>query len=151
MTRINRALCETNISQMFVSLIVVMISTTTGELTYVNAGHPPFLAAQGGEPFAPVDTSAGLIAGMLEDSVYEPGELTLASGDRLLLYTDGITEARDPARKFYGTERLSSFLNACPVIDATRYVNALFDDVLQFTGGTPQSDDITALALTFRL
>ena len=151
MTRINRALCETNISHMFVSLIVATIDTRTGILTYVNAGHPPFLAAQGDGPFAAVETSVGLIAGVLEDTVYETGELTLGSGDRLLLYTDGISEARDPARKFYGAERLRAFLNARPVTDATGCVNAVFDDVLQFTGGMPQSDDVTALAVTFRL
>ena len=150
MTRINRALCETNISHMFVSLIVATIDTRTGVLTYVNAGHPPFLAAQGDGPFAAVETSVGLIAGVLEDTVYETGELTLGAGDRLLLYTDGISEARVPARKFYGAARLRAFLNTRPVTDATGCVNALFDDVLQFTGGMPQSDDVTALAVTFR-
>ena len=88
-------LCDINIPYMFVSLIVMVIDLTNGKATYVNAGHPPLLASLGGRPWIDIDAPAGLIAGVLDDTVYEAGKLTLRPGDSLVLYTDGVTEARD--------------------------------------------------------
>jgi phosphoserine phosphatase RsbU/P len=150
MSRINSGLCETKISHMFVSLIVGMLDTSTGMLTYVNAGHPPFLVSRSNAPYIPIGTTSGTVAGVFEDTTYEVGELKLAPGDRILFYTDGITEARGPDRSLYGAERLSALLNTSHAIDATGCVDALFDDVLHFMAGTPQSDDITILAVTFQ-
>lgn len=150
MSGINSGLCETKISHMFISLIVVLLDTSTGMLTYVNAGHPPFLVARSNASYIPIEEPSGTVAGAFEDTIYEAGEFILAPGDRILFYTDGITEARGPKRSLYGTKRLSALLNASHTVDATGCVDALFDDVLNFMAGTPQSDDITILAVTFQ-
>lgn len=150
MAGINRGLCETKISHMFVSLIIGVLDTSAGVFSYVNAGHPPFLVARDKGPSTPVDSPSGTVAGVFDDTAYEEGELKLAPGDRILFYTDGITEARGPDRNLYGTERLSTLLNGSREVNAAECVDILFKDVLSFMEGAPQSDDITILAVTFR-
>ena len=97
----NACLCDINIPYMFVTLIVMVIDLTNGKATYVNAGHLPLLASLGGRPRIDIDAPAGLIAGVLDDTVYEAGKLTLRPGDSLALYIDGVTEARDDDRVFF--------------------------------------------------
>jgi sigma-B regulation protein RsbU (phosphoserine phosphatase) len=147
--RFNRALCETNISHMFVSLVVMTFDTLDGTVTYVNAGHMPILLSRAGGPFVDVDDSRGLIAGVLGDTVYEPGTITLDDGDRLVLYTDGVTEARDRERLFYRAAGLTAFVNHAEPGDSQGLVDGIFDDVRRFVGTAPPSDDVTVLGVTF--
>lgn len=147
--RFNRALCATNISHMFVSLIVMTIDTVDGTVTYVNAGHMPILLSRAGGTFAEVDDSRGLIAGVLSDTVYTPGTLTLGDRDRLVLYTDGVTEARNRERQFYRAEGLSACVNGAPWRDSQCLVDGIFDDVRRFVGSAAPSDDITVVGITF--
>lgn len=148
--RFNQALCDTNISHMFVSLIVMRIDVLDGTVDYVNAGHAPMLVALGAEPFAAVDDSQGLIAGVLDDNAYDVGVIRLQAGDRLVLYTDGVTEARNDTRHFYCLQRLQDFVNNLDANDSARLVDAIFEDVHAFAGGTPQSDDVTVVAIGYR-
>jgi sigma-B regulation protein RsbU (phosphoserine phosphatase) len=134
---------------MFVSLIVMVIDLTNGKATYVNAGHPPLLASLGGRPWIDIDAPAGLIAGVLDDTVYEAGKLTLRPGDSLVLYTDGVTEARDDDRIFYTQPRLKEFLSDLETHGAGEIVEAMFPDVASFSGRTQQLDDITVVAVQY--
>ncbi|MEE2983340.1 MAG: PP2C family protein-serine/threonine phosphatase [Pseudomonadota bacterium] len=90
---------------------VEVIGRMDGKATYVNAGHPPLLASLGGRPWIDIDAPVGLIAGVLDDTVYEAGKLTLRPGDSLVLYTDGVTEARDDDRIFYTQPRGNELMN----------------------------------------
>lgn len=148
-SRFNTALCDTNISHMFVSLIVMRIDVIDGTVDYVNAGHSPMLVSNGGEPFVAVDDSNGLIAGVLGDTIYHAGVMRLTAGDRMVLYTDGVTEARNDERHFYGLRRLTQFLAKFYSNEPARLVDGIFDDVHAFAGGIPQSDDITIVALDY--
>ncbi len=150
MDRFNRALCDTNISHMFVSLVVMRINVFDGTVDYVNAGHSPMLVSTPGEPPLAVDDSRGLIAGVLEDNAYESDVVRLQAGGRLVIYTDGVTEARNHTRHFYGQRRLMDFLANLDPPDSSRLVDAIFEDVRAFAGDTPQSDDITIVAVGYR-
>jgi len=147
--RFNKALCDTNISHMFVSLVVMRIDLSDGTVEYVNAGHSPMLVSLGGEPFVGVDESKGLIAGILDDNAYDVGVISLKAGDRMVLYTDGVTEARDESRHFYGLQRLMDFLNTCESHESARLVEAVFADAQTFSGTAPQSDDVTVVAVAY--
>lgn len=149
LSRFNRALCETNIAHMFVSLIVMTIDTHDGTVTYVNAGHLPILLSRAGGAFVEVDESRGLIAGVLSDTVYTPGTLAIGDRDRLVLYTDGVTEARNPERQFYRAAGLSACVNGAARGDSKSLVDAIFDDVQRFVGAAAPSDDITVVGVTF--
>ena len=147
--KFNRALCDSNISHMFVSLIVLRIDLNDGTVEYVNAGHPPMLISRSTEPFVAVDASQGLISGVLADNEYTAAYATLERGDRLVLYTDGITEARDTGRNFYGEQRLTNFLSNGNSVSSAEIVNELFNDVEVFSKDAEQSDDITVLAIAY--
>lgn len=147
--RFNRALCATNISHMFVSLIVATIDIEDGTVTYVNAGHMPILLSRAGGAFVELDDARGLIAGVLSDTVYTPCTLTLGDRDRLVLYTDGVTEARNRERQFYRAAGLNAFVNGAEWGHSQSLVDGIFDDVQRFVGSAAPSDDITVVGVTF--
>jgi sigma-B regulation protein RsbU (phosphoserine phosphatase) len=147
--RFNSALCDTSLSHMFVSLVVMRIDLIDGAIEYVNAGHPPMLVSHGGDPYIPVDDSQGLIAGVLADNIYHGARTHLNSGDRIVLYTDGVTEARNTSRGFYGQQRLIDFLSARDNRDSAGEVSRIFDDIQSFSDKALQSDDITVIAVTY--
>lgn len=151
----NRRLCEQNEAQMFVTVWAGVIDKTTGVLEFVNAGHNrPFIRRTDGT-VERVDETSGLFLGMFPDADYTKHTRTLAPGDALLLFTDGVTEAMNPSRKLYGEERLILTLaEILPTQDAsspaTELVAAVETDVRTFTAGAEQSDDLTLLALVLR-
>ncbi len=150
MVRFNKMLCDTNISHMFVTLIVLRIDLTDGTVEYVNAGHPPMLLSRNNAPFVEVDESAGLIAGVIDDHAYQSRALHLDSGDRLLIYTDGVTEARDHFKRFYSQDRLIDLVSQSESSDAQQLVSTIFEDAHGYSAGIPQSDDITVVAIGYR-
>jgi sigma-B regulation protein RsbU (phosphoserine phosphatase) len=108
-------------------------------LTCANAGHnPPLLVRASGE--AVRLATGGTVLGVFPDLEYEQHHVDIHSGDRLVLYTDGITEANSPAGDEYGEERLTAAIAARQELDAPALTAALFDDVLQFANGTLQDD-----------
>ncbi|MGL4942273.1 MAG: SpoIIE family protein phosphatase [Thermoguttaceae bacterium] len=150
MQRVNRDLCRQNESNVFVSLIGVVVDLSNGATTLCSAGHnPPFLLRAGlaSESAAPLatflDIEGGLLLGLDCDQTYTATQLTLHAGDMLYLYTDGVTEAMNARDELFGVERLSELLfHAVP--QTCSDVNAMILNALrQFAQDTPQSDDIT--------
>ncbi|MFT4582484.1 MAG: sigma-B regulation protein RsbU (phosphoserine phosphatase) [Gammaproteobacteria bacterium] len=148
LNRFNRVLCDTNISHMFVTLLVVWIDLVDGTIEYVNAGHPPMLVSRGGSSFVAIDESKGLIAGVLADSEYSSETLLIKQSDRVVLYTDGVTEARDTHGKFYGQQRLVNNLSRESQESSTNLVAEVFNDLVEFLGPAGHQDDITVLAIS---
>jgi phosphoserine phosphatase RsbU/P len=143
--RVNEDLAESNEACMFVTLFCAVVRLQDGWVDYANAGHnPPLMVdAQGridwiGKPYGPA-------AGAMPDSLYTTGRFRLTRGAMLLLYTDGVTEAMDPAGNLYGTDRLAERLEASRALDCRGCLNALLDDIRSHAAGTEQSDDITML------
>ena len=130
----------------FVTLFYGVLDTDTGEVLYASAGHEPPLhhSAQTGQahPLPPCD---GLALGCLPGVVYEECRLTLSPGDQLLLYTDGLTEARAADQSFLGLDGLASFLPSADV-SADLAVNAIYDSVTHFAANV-RRDDVAMLAL----
>lgn len=147
MSKFNQALCDTNIAHMFASLIVLRLCVKTGELEAINAGHSPFLVSRAGSEFQEVNHASGLIAGVLRDSNYEVETMKMHAGDRLLMYTDGVTEARDRMQKFFGVSRLLSTVNHHQDQNIQSLIDSVFDDVNKFTGDIHPSDDITIVGV----
>lgn len=147
MSRFNQALCDTNIAHMFASLIVLRLCIETGELESINAGHSPILFSRDGGEFAEMKHARGLIAGVLRDSNYEVETMKMRAGDRLLMYTDGVTEARDSHQKFFGISRLLATVNVNRGGDTQGLIDSVFEDVNVFTGDIHPSDDITVVGV----
>jgi sigma-B regulation protein RsbU (phosphoserine phosphatase) len=149
MAEANRLLSVDNAASMFVTMFYGVIELTTGRLRYCNAGHnPPYLVRVQGnqESLKPTGAAFGLDA----DMPYRIAETMLRPGDALFLFTDGITEAFDPAGAEFGTERLESALEAERGRSAAELVAGIVAATAEFTRGAEQSDDITCLALRFR-
>lgn len=148
LARVNAELAENNDRCMFVTVICGLLDVRTGDMTYSNAGHGPPLLGNA-EGFRYVDVPPGMAIGLMPDSEFASMECRLAPGEAFLLYTDGVTEAADEAEREYSESRLLEELCRIGVGDPQQTVTRLCESVAVFSGGAPQSDDITVLAVRF--
>jgi sigma-B regulation protein RsbU (phosphoserine phosphatase) len=135
---------------MFVTVFCGVLDLGTGELQYTNAGHLPPLLLRASQPPAWMDLPKGVVLGVSEPPTYTTRTLRLEPMDTLLLYTDGVNEAMNPAQQLFGDDRLRAFAEAQAGTAPKELVESLFASVHQFAGGETQSDDITVLALRYR-
>ena len=144
---VNNQLGEDNESAMFVTVLYAVYDPHTGHLSYANGGHnlPVIFHADGSTTVLPL--TQGMALGVLPDMEYEEGAVTLAPGDTIVLYTDGVTEAMDQDKAEFGMERLQAVFAAGAPPSAKAATEAVFSAVREFVGGAPQSDDITCLTL----
>jgi sigma-B regulation protein RsbU (phosphoserine phosphatase) len=144
--RVNRELCQNNNDMMFVTLFFGMLDPATGEVAYCNAGHnSPYRA--GAEGLTTVEDSKGIILGVRPQAAYQTGALSLAPGETLYLFSDGVTEAHDPAGELFSEERLEAALRAAAGSRSRDVVQAVSDALKGFVGTASPSDDITMLTL----
>ena len=144
--RVNQELCDGNSMMMFVTGFFGMLDTRTGDLQFSSAGHEaPYLVNADG--LSPVTGAQGLVLGLNGDWAYETASIRLAPGDTLYLYTDGITEAFNPANEAFGRQRLEDALRHGAGDPLSRLVQGTVAAVRDFTGDAAQSDDITCLAV----
>ena len=145
--RINALLCKSNDTCMFVTLFVGRLELATGKLEYCNAGHPPLVVVKPDGTSEPLATKRNVAAGTMEGYRYAKETATFAPGTRLLVYTDGVTEAERKDQAQYGNGRLLAFASAHAKDSPADLVGSLVGDLDEFTAGAEQSDDITVLAV----
>ena len=145
----NDALCEGNEAAMFVTAWVGQLDVTTGRVAYVNAGHNPPAVCRGGETAYLRDARPGLVLGAMAGVSYPCHELTLAPGDAIYLYTDGITEQPDASGALFGEARLLDILKAAPARQQD-LLEKVLAAVAAYAGAVEQADDCTQLALRYR-
>jgi len=152
---LNRALCG-KFEEHFVTAAYVFVDLDKFVLRYAGAGHPPLLfaprtTAQGrGSESREVEAN-GLMLGLFPEAEYSSAEIPLDTGDRILIYTDGILEAMDSAREEFGKSRLKKFL-AASSSSASQLADALLLELRRWSGAEAQrthDDDITLLVLDF--
>jgi phosphoserine phosphatase RsbU/P len=150
-SEVNRCLCEENDADMFVTVFCGFLDIRNGDVAYVNAGHnpPAVIRAQGSASLVRIISDPPL--GISGNSSYSEGSLHLGPGDTLVLYTDGVTEARDRKGAFFTEAGLLDAIDGSAGRSAEDIVNSLRDEVHSFTTGAGQADDITILALKLRL
>ena len=143
----NQSLCDNHAEGMFVTAFIGILDLESGEIQYVNAGHcPPLIKTK--EGYAYVDVVRNLILGVRSGYEYQSGKITLKDGNRLFLYTDGVTEAQAKACKMFGEDRLLKVLNEKEVSTAET-LDYVHKQIKKFVKDVPQSDDITMLVLEF--
>ena len=147
LVEVNELLHNDNEASMFVTVFYVVYDPATGQLTYANGGHNPPLVvhADGSSDILPL--TDGIALGLVPGIEYRQHTVALAPGDTAVLYTDGVTEAMNGEGEFFGTERLQATFASTPPTDAREANETVFRAVHSFVGDTPQSDDITCLAL----
>ena len=133
-TRANEKLCENNESGMFVTAWMGILDIKTGILQFANAGHNPPLLKRANGDFEYLKARAGFVLAGMEGIRYRAGELTLCRGDRLFLYTDGVTEATNTDNKLYGEDRLLKFMNQNSTLDSRALLPDLKANIDGFVG-----------------
>ena len=146
--RLNRIIHESILTSRFVSMFYGELELN-GNFLYVNAGHPPpfHLGAGGDVTFL---ESGGVVLGPLADASYERGFVLVEPGDLLVLYTDGIIEARPRGgRDEYGVDRLVEVVRRFRLKPAQEIMEAVFADVKRFSDGGAPSDDRTVVVVRY--
>lgn len=145
-SRLNRSIYENVQGARFITLMTTLVNGETGEVVYVNGGHnPPYLLREDGT--LETLTVGGLLLGIFPEAVYESASVTLRPNDVLLLYSDGVTEARSPEGEEYGEERLEAFLRSHRDRAPGDFVHALISDVESFTNAARLADDVTVVVI----
>lgn len=149
--KLNRVICHASTEDKFITAFLGILDPASGALETVNAGHNPvfLLRSAGGVEELGL---GGVPLGMLDiDFPYQSESVTIEHGDRLLLYTDGITEATNVREQLYDySTPLKEFFRTHRPNAAEGFVRELIEDVKKFTGEAPQNDDITTLYLLRR-
>lgn len=149
--RVNNSLCDGNTNDMFVTLFAGCLNLTTGELDYCNAGHNPIIVVRPDGSASFLRAKPNLAAGLVVEFPYEEEHLRLARGSRLLLYTDGVTEAERPDKKQFGEQALLSWAkHLSPGVSSNAAAMELYSRVRHYAAGAEQNDDITILSVLYK-
>lgn len=148
--RVNCMLCGDNPECMFLTVFCLVLNTRTGEAQYCCAGHNPPVLRQRDGSVRFLESDPGLLVGFDESARWKAKNLHLAQDDILVLYTDGVTEAEDPAKQPYSEERFRSVISAASFTELSKGIESVRQDIARHAQGQPQSDDITLLALKFK-
>src|SRR5215831_10797128 len=142
--RASRLLCESSLPTQYATLVCGK-ADAEGAIEICNAGHPPVLWLNGGDVKA-ID-STGLPVGVFSEQQFSSHTLRLQPGDSLLLYTDGLSEARDVDGAEYGIERLTKLAPSVRASSPRGMINACLEDLKMFSDGARMGDDLTIMAI----
>ncbi len=149
LNRVNRQLSRDNPSLMFVTIFLGILNVRTGEVEYSSGGHdPPYVMSASGE-IQPLELTDGVMLGVTEDFNYQSKKNLLQKGETIFLYTDGVTEAKNPDDQLFSDARLQQMLTRLQEKGTTDIIQSIRSEIEIFSEGTPQYDDITMLALKF--
>ncbi len=146
---VNNQLCEGNDAGLFVTCWLGILTLKTGELVFANAGHTSPVIKQG-DSATFLSTKPNLMLAGMEGMTYQNHTTTISRGDRLFVYTDGITEATNENKELYGEERLLNALKSVKSLSAKEILKEVRKDIDAFVGSAPQFDDITMLECSLK-
>ena len=145
--RVNAHMARFTAPDQFATFFYGELELQTGSFTYCNAGHNPPLIIRAGGNIEEL-SEGGLILGVMGDAGYQEGTVSLAPGDMLFLYTDGITEAKNSLDEEFGVERLTRLLVDMRRLPPDDLLDIIFEEANRFSaGGLLQQDDTTLLVL----
>ncbi len=148
--KLNNFLEKNNSEDLFVTLFYGVLNERTGGFRYANGGHnPPILVTR--DDASPLQTTGGVALGMFDGLDYADEHLVMETGARLVLFSDGITEAFNDAEEAFGDDRLLDATRTLPGAHGPEQdVETIVTAVDDFTGEAPQFDDITCVVLVYR-
>lgn len=148
-THLNRAIYYKTDEIIYTALCLGFIDVPTKEFSFTLAGFCPPLLKSGNSLQRLDGIGPRFPLGILEEVIYERRIVQLEPGDVLILYTDGVTEARDQSKEFYGHEGLEGLVNKMDstVMSAKEIKDSIVEDVKRFSGDAPQTDDMTIIVV----
>ncbi len=147
---VNQQLCENNDASMFVTAFMGILEISTGEFTYVNAGHNPPLIKRANGDFAWLATKPGFVLAGMEDMSYSQDKIILGQDDVIYMYTDGVTEAVNRNDELFSNEKLLMDINKYKDCRLNELLSSIKSEIDEFADGAEQADDITMLALKIK-
>jgi sigma-B regulation protein RsbU (phosphoserine phosphatase) len=148
-SKINTALCAQNDNSMFTTFFIGLFNIPKGELTFCNAGHNfPYLL-RNGELFE-IRGTHGTALGVLEGQNFKTGRLVVNSGDTMILFTDGVTDAENQHGEFFNKSRFENAIIQSKNMNASGITAAIHSQVNKFINGFTPSDDLTLLVFKFK-
>ncbi|MBZ5619302.1 MAG: SpoIIE family protein phosphatase [Acidobacteriia bacterium] len=148
MERLNRFLIDRTGGEKYATVFYCLVDRG-GRISYTNAAHcPPLLVRANGEQCS-LDAT-GMPVGLMESAEFPVAEQRLFPGDKVVIYSDGVTEAQNTAAEFFGKKRLREIVASHAKESSTAIHDAIQEAVAAFTEGAAQSDDVTVLVLEFR-
>lgn len=147
--QVNNELCKDNDSGMFVTIFLGILTISSGEIVFSNGGHNiPYLLKANGETEA-LPKLSGMALAIMEDAPYVQSSIKVCTGDSLVLYTDGVTEAMNLAGELLKDEQLVEILQRFKGSTANDAVRYILEETRRFVNGATQSDDISILVLKY--
>ncbi|MBL8512598.1 MAG: CHASE2 domain-containing protein [Betaproteobacteria bacterium] len=143
-------LARENPEQLFITLFAAVLDVLNGTLTAINAGHDAPLVASASGAITALERASGPPVGVAEGMTYKAESRALSRGDKLLVFTDGVTEAVSAKGAFFGAEKLRAVFAASCAGKPYEIVQAVDDAVKRFSEGTEAADDVTLLCLEWR-
>ena len=143
MQRINRLVYESSAVNRYATFFLAILDPVTLEMQYVNAGHNPPMLVRGNSNEVVRLEVGGTVVGLLPEVTYQSASITMRSGDLLICFTDGISEAMDTAEEEWGEERMHEAVKKTPNASAEQVLREVFRAADEFTGEAPQHDDMT--------
>ena len=145
----NIKLFNNNKEKYFVTALIGVLNIKTGELEFVNCGHNMPLIKRNGQEAEYIQLESNIILGLFNVPKFEVYKTKLNKDDLIVMYTDGVTEAMNEKEELYGEARLKDSLNNANEKDVKNVVDRIKKDTFDFMDNSPQSDDITLLALKY--
>lgn len=136
--RVNSVMCDNIVSHRFITCFYALLDTEKRKLSYTNAGHCPPMLIRDGACLRMKE--GGSVLGIFPDSPYLQGDIDLRRGDCLVLFTDGVTEARNAEGREFGEDRLQELLTSCHMLRAAELRNRIMEAVSEFSEGEVYDD-----------
>ena len=148
---VNNVLEKDNDANMFATVFCGFMDTATGVVSFSNGGHNHPLICRKNGNFEFIHTANGIAIGpsLMNENVWQQETLQMNPGDRLFLYSDGVSEALNESRQAFGKEKLLEALNSRRECSSKEFISGIREDISLYAGGEPQSDDIAMLYLSY--
>ena len=146
----NNTICANNKLEMFVTVWVGILEVSTGKLSAANAGHEYPALKRGDGGFSVFKDRHGFVLGGMEGMKYKEYEIQLSPGDKLFVYTDGVSEANDPDGNMFEVKRMIDALNEDPDASPAQILGAVRGEISKFVREAEQFDDLTMLCLEYK-
>ena len=147
---INNSLCADNPAGLFVTAWLGILTLSSGELIYSNAGHEYPVIMHEGSDYKLIENDNMPPLATVEDIEYFDEVCKLRKGDRLFLYTDGVPEAKNPGGERFGTKKLLDILNGNKGLAPEELLNKIKQEVDSFTGENDPFDDVTMMSVVWK-
>jgi phosphoserine phosphatase RsbU/P len=150
LSKVNQELCIDNESMLFVTMFCAILDIASGDLAFSNAGHnPPLVIPASGEP-SWLELPKATFLGVIPEMAYKTAWTKLNPGDKLFVYTDGVTEAMDRQDRLYSSDRLFAEAEKLRKASAEDFDAGIMKSVHEYADGAPPADDVTVLTLLYK-